>query len=123
MTPDEIAAALFAAVEAGDTAAVRDLYSPDVVIWHNTDGLEQTRDDNLRTLAWMAANLPGCRYTKVRRSTTVDGFVQQHVLVARNRAAETVEVAACIVATVADGVITRLDEYLDSAAVTRMMAR
>jgi ketosteroid isomerase-like protein len=120
---DEIAERLFAAIESGDIEAVRGLYSPDVIIWHNTDGAEQTRDDNVRTLAWMAANLPGCRYTQVRRSLTVDGFVQQHVLVARNRAGEIVEVPACIVATVTDGVISRLDEYLDSAAITRMMAK
>lgn len=120
---EQIAAALFAAIEAGDIAAVRDLYSPDVVIWHNTDGVEQSRDDNLRTLAWMAANLPGCRYTDVRRAATEDGFVQQHLLVATNRAGEAVEVPACIVTKIADGVITRLDEYIDSAAVARMMQK
>jgi ketosteroid isomerase-like protein len=113
----------FAAIEAGDIAAVRDLYAPDAEIWHNTDGVVQGPDDNARTLSWIAANLRDVSYTEVRRSATDDGFVQQHVLVATNRAGDRVEVPACIVTRIADGRITRLDEYLDSAAVGAITAR
>ena len=81
----------------------------------------KSRDDNLATLAWVTRNLPGLSYTEIRRSATDDGFVQRHVLVATNRAGRRVEVPACIVATVHDGRITRLDEYLDSAAVAAMV--
>ena len=123
MTTDEIASRLFAAIEAGDADTVRSLYSPDVEIWHNTDELVQGRDDNLSTLGWLAANLPGLEYTDIRRAETADGFVQQHVLRATNRAGEEIGVPACLVVTIADGVITRLDEYLDSAAVTRLLAK
>jgi ketosteroid isomerase-like protein len=49
--PLEVAARLFAAIEAGDIDAVRELYHPDVEVWHNTDGLAQSRDANLATLA------------------------------------------------------------------------
>jgi uncharacterized protein len=62
-------------------------------------------------------NLPGLKYTEIQRSAIDDGFVQRHVLVVTNRAGRRVEVPACIVATVHEGHITRLDEYLDSAAV------
>lgn len=31
----------FSAIEAGDMDTVRDVYHPDVVIWHNTDGVDQ----------------------------------------------------------------------------------
>ena len=103
---------------------LRELYDPDVEIWHNTDGVVQRRDDNLATLAWMGRNLPDLRYTEVRRSATADGFVQQHVLVATNRAGRRIEVPACIVTTVGDdGRITRLDEYLDSAAVAAILEK
>jgi ketosteroid isomerase-like protein len=118
-----IADRFFAAIEAGDIAAVRDIYAPDAEIWHNTDGLVQSPDDNARTLGWIAANLRDVSYTKVKRSATDDGFVQQHVLVATNRAGARIEVPACIVTTVRDGRITRLDEYLDSASVAAIMAR
>ncbi|HEU4841934.1 MAG TPA: nuclear transport factor 2 family protein [Ilumatobacteraceae bacterium] len=119
----ELADRFFAAIEAGDIAAVRDIYAPDAEIWHNTDGLVQSPDDNARTLGWIAANLRDVTYTKVKRSATDDGFVQQHVLVATNRAGARIEVPACIVTTVRDGRITRLDEYLDSASVAAIMAR
>ena len=119
----ELADRFFAAIEAGDIATVREVYAPDAEIWHNTDGLVQSPDDNARTLGWIAANLRDVSYTKVKRSATEDGFVQQHVLVATNRAGARIEVPACIVTTVRDGRITRLDEYLDSASVAAIMAR
>ena len=120
---NELADRFFAALEAGDIAAVREVYAPDAEIWHNTDGLVQSPDDNARTLGWITTNLRDVSYTKVKRSATEDGFVQQHVLVATNRAGARIEVPACIVTTVRDGRITRLDEYLDSACVTAIMAR
>jgi uncharacterized protein len=118
-----VADRLFAAIEAGDVGAVREAYDPAVEVRHNTDRAVQGRDENLATLSWVVRNLPGLRYTDVRRSATDDGFVQRHVLVATNRAGRRIEVPACIVATVRDGRITRLDEYLDSAAVTAMMEK
>jgi ketosteroid isomerase-like protein len=118
-----VADRLFAAIEAGDVDAVRGLYDPAVEVWHNTDRAGQGREANLATLDWVVRNLKGLRYTDVRRSATDDGFVQRHVLVATNRAGRRVEVPACIVATVREGRITRLDEYLDSAAVTAMMEK
>ena len=99
------------------------MYAPDAEIWHNTDGLVQDPDDNARTLAWITTNLRDVAYTKVKRSATADGFVQQHVLVATNRAGDRVEVPACIVTVITDGLIARLDEYIDSAAIPAIMAR
>jgi uncharacterized protein len=119
--PLEIADRLFTAIEAGDIDAVTAVYDPAIEVWHNTDGAVQRRDENLATLAWVVRNLAGLRYTDVRRSRTDDGFVQRHVLVATNRAGRRVEVPACIVATARDGRITRLDEYLDSAAIAALM--
>jgi ketosteroid isomerase-like protein len=119
----DVAARLFTAIEAGDVRAVGELYAPDVEIWHNTDGMAQGRDANLATLRWLTTHLPDARYTRVRRCATADGFVQQHVFVATNHAGQRVEVPACIVATVHDGRITRLDEYLDSTHVDALTAR
>jgi ketosteroid isomerase-like protein len=39
--PLEVADRLFAAIEAGDIDAVRELYHPDIAVWHNTGGLAQ----------------------------------------------------------------------------------
>jgi ketosteroid isomerase-like protein len=119
----DLAERFFTVIEAGDIDAVREIYAPDAEIWHNTDLLVQSPDDNARTLGWITTNLRDVRYTEVRRSATDDGFVQQHVLVATNRAGQRVEVPACIVTTIRNGRVTRLDEYLDSAAVAAIMAR
>jgi len=107
----------FAAIERGDIDAVRDFYAPDAVIWHNHDDVEQSRDENLRTLAWAVVHIDGMRYEEVRRSVTDTGFVQQHVVRGRNAVGVDVVMPACLVVTVAAGLITRLDEYLDSRHV------
>ena len=111
----DLAARLFAAIEAGDVDGVAALYAPDVVVWHNDDGRSQSGAENLRVLAWLVTHCSDVRYVDVRRSATATGFVQQHVLRATGPSGEAVEVPACIVGTCAEGRITRIDEYLDSA--------
>lgn len=111
----DVAERLFAAIGHGDIDAVRACYADDIVVWHNNDGVEQTRDQNLRTLAWVIKNVSGRRYEEIRRQPTPTGFVQQHVLRGTAPNGKSLELPACIVCTVAEGKITRLDEYLDSA--------
>lgn len=119
----DIAERLFAAIEAGDLDAVRDLYAPDAVIWHNTDEAEQTVEQNLRVLGWVVDHLADRRYEEVRRSPTPTGFVQQHVLRCTRGDGTRVEVPACLVVTCAGGRIVRLEEYLDSAHVGRLTSK
>ena len=110
----EVADRLFRAIEAGDLAAIGSIYTPSTVVWHNNDQKEQTVEENLKVLGWVIANLKNLKYTEVKRQATATGFVQQHVL--RGRFAKRdVAIPACIVATVEDNHITRIDEYLDSA--------
>ncbi len=111
----DVADRLFSAIGRGDIDAVRDCYADGVVIWHNNDGIEQSRDQNLRTLAWVIKNVAGRRYDEIRRQPTPTGFVQQHVMRGTTQSGRALELPACIVCTVVDGKITRLDEYLDSA--------
>ncbi len=112
----------FAAIEAGDLDAVGGIYADETVIWHNHDGVEQDKAANLRTLAWLSRTIGDVRYEEVRRIATADGFVQQHVLRGTNRSGEEVELPACMVVTVADGRITRLEEYFDSRHAERFRA-
>ena len=115
-----IAARLFAAVTAGDVEAVRAIYAPEAVIWHNNDGIEQGVEQNLAVLGWIAGNVKDFRYEGARCQPTPSGFVEQHI--ARGTAPDGTEFAfpACVVCTVAGGRITRLDEYLDSAQVAAL---
>src|SRR5438552_666098 len=93
----ELADRFFAAISAGDAAAVRDMYDPSALVWHNNDGVEQGVEQNLAVLGWCMTNIDGMRYEEVRRHETPTGYVQQHVLrgTAPNGAA--LEVPACLV--------------------------
>ena len=112
--------AIFGAIERGDVEGVRAVYAPGAVIWHNFDEVEQGVDDNLRILGWMANAFAERRYEVVFRKEWDDGFVQQHVLHLTKKDGTTISLPACIVAKVADGKITRIDEYLDSAQAARL---
>jgi ketosteroid isomerase-like protein len=106
---------LFSAIMRGDIEAVRGIYAPDAVIWHNDDKTAQAPEQNLRVLGWVTRNVKDLRYEEIRRHETPAGFVQQHVLRGIAPNGTPIEVPACIVCEVRDGRITRLDEYLDSA--------
>lgn len=111
----ELAERFLAGVQAGDQEAVLACYASDAVIWHNFDGVEQTVDQNMRSLRWFARTLPDRRYRVLRREAIKDGFMQQHVLEAVLPDGTAWAMPACVVASVKDGRIVRLDEYLDSA--------
>ncbi len=122
MTRDEIghlARGFFDAIEAGDIGKVRDTYADDAAIWHNFDGKESTRDENLATLDGFIKAVPSRRYTQRRLDVFDGGFVQRHVLVGRLANGKEVSLAACVVCAVKDGQISRLDEYFDSAALAK----
>lgn len=118
----DVADALMDAIERGDIDGVAALYAPDVEVWHNTDGVAQDRDANLRTLGWVVRNLHDRRYEEIRRHRTDAGFVQQHVLRATTASGTQVAVPACLVVTVDGDLITRIDEYLDSAQVEQFLS-
>jgi ketosteroid isomerase-like protein len=120
MTPvaiETLARRFFDAIEAGDVGAVGACYADDAVIWHNTDGLANTKAENVATLANFIRFIPERRYLDRRLTAFPGGFVQQHRLEGKRRDGKVVELTACIVCSVAGGVITRLDEYFDAAQV------
>lgn len=117
MTPLEFAEHFVTALQRGDTEVVRACYAPDAKLWHNTDGIEQTVDQNMKVLAWFQAKLKGLHYRIVRREALADGFLQQHVLEAELPDGQPFRLHACVVVKLENGLIARLDEYLDSAEV------
>lgn len=120
MSPDEIEALgrrFFDAIEAGDIDAVGACYADGAVIWHNTDGIESSKAENLGVLSNFVRYIPERRYEDRRLTAFPGGFVQQHRLVGKRRDGRVVEMTACIVCAVAGGAITRLDEYFDAAQV------
>jgi ketosteroid isomerase-like protein len=115
---DEIlafAARFSAALETGDREAVRAFYAPDARIWHNTDGIEQTVDQNLKLFGWFVRTMTSRRYRVLRRVALEDGFLQMHVLEVTRQDGHSFKLDACAVVRMAGGLIARIDEYIDSA--------
>jgi ketosteroid isomerase-like protein len=116
------AKAFFDAIEAGDIETVRASYAPGVAIWHNTDELENTRDENLAVLAGLVNRTKSRHYEKRRVNVFPGGFVQQHELRIIRPDGVELTLPACIICKVEGGVIIRLDEYFDSARVEQLRA-
>jgi ketosteroid isomerase-like protein len=119
---DRIASDFFAAIERGDLDAVRELYSPDVQIWHNVTGKTQTRDENLALLRFFTGRVSERRYEVLAREFFPGGFVQRHVLHGKLGSGALVAAPVCLVVYLSKGKIVRLFEYLDPASVRAAFA-
>lgn len=112
----ELARRLFAAIERNDAAAIREIYAEDAEIHSNiADGAAGPAGVVVAAGAIIAA-VPDFAYEELSCAPTPSGFVRQHLL--RGTAADGAgfAIAACCVGVVADGRVTRLDEYVDAAA-------
>jgi hypothetical protein len=120
MTRDEtlaLANRFMSAVKIGDGDALRSVYAEYAGIWHTFDCLTQTREQNIHTLTWLFRHVRNIRYDDIRVSVTEDGFVQQHVM----RADEPKFTSpAMLRAWCENGVIVRIEEYLDSAPIASL---
>ena len=108
-----LAERLIDAITAGNVEAIREIYAPDTTIWHNHDGVAQSVEENLAVLRWVVGRVRDLRYDEIRRRSTTDGFVQQHVLRGTAPSGHALAIAACLIGTVREGRIVRLEEYLD----------
>ncbi len=112
-----LAKRFFDGLEAGNIGILREVYAPEVGIWHNTDNLVQTLAENEATLTGFISRISERKYDERQVHAFPGGFVQQHVLRGTRKDGERVSLHAVIICQVKDGRITRLDEYFDSAAV------
>jgi ketosteroid isomerase-like protein len=120
---ETLAAAFIAAIEQGNIPRLHELCSKDVVIWHNDDNREVDLDHVARILSWLSTNVRDLRYADVRRRAFAGGYVQQHVLTGIAPSGAELHLPACLVMQVSNGLITRIEEYLDSAGVTVLQTR
>jgi ketosteroid isomerase-like protein len=114
---DTIASDFFAAIERGDLAAIRELYSPEAEIWHNVTATSQTREENLTLLRYFTGRVSELRYQVVAREFFPGGFVQRHVLHGKLESGDLIAAPVCLVVYISGGKIERLFEYLDPASV------
>lgn len=114
-SPDEVADALIRAVTHGDLELAAELYADDATLWQNTTGATSTKAQALKTIGWLSKTLQNIEYRDVRRRVWEGGFVQEHQLRGGTASGDTLSVDACMVATLRDGQIVALHEYMDSA--------
>ncbi|GGA37203.1 nuclear transport factor 2 family protein [Sphingomonas psychrolutea] len=116
MTDTNIIDRMYTGLVSGDVEAARDCYTPDAVIWHGFDRITMTRDAAAESWTAMCAQFPERRLSDVRRQPTPTGFVQQHVWQMLTKEGKWMNWPVCLVVEVRDGLMIRLDEYLDRAA-------
>ena len=105
MTETEIldfANRFIAAIQLSDIDTVRASYAPDAKIWHNHDGIEQTVDQNMKSLGWFMRKIPDRHYRVLRVEALKDGYVQQHVLEATLPDGTSWAMPACVVIKMED---------------------
>ncbi len=116
----EVAARLFENIEAKRVDAVAALYADDIAVWHNFSNAEQSKADNLKTLDGLARSVESLRYEVLERVLLGDRVMQRHNLRCRTSSGSEVVIPACIFITVQDGLIRRIDEYLDTGQANRL---
>ena len=115
--------AMVKAIEANDADAVRNGFSEDAVIWHNTSQVEQNREEIVAAVRGLHANFTDVVYDVRQVLATTEGAVGQFVLRATAADGERIAMHAAMIMAIDDaGLVTRVDEYLDSAESVRRKA-
>jgi ketosteroid isomerase-like protein len=114
-THDEMAAAFAGALEGRDPDGFVALLAPGATVWHNHDRKEVDARENMALVATLAQIVDGLKTEQVFLSPTDTGFVLQFVMRGTVRSnGNDFEMQNCIVVTTnGDGLISRLDEYVD----------
>ena len=112
---DELADAIFGAIERGDAEMLSSLWADDIEVWHNNDGVVQTKEQNLAVLEWMSKGTASVEYIDIVRDLTATGFAQRHTLRLTFDGGRTADLAVAIFVAISNGQVTRIDEYFDGS--------
>jgi ketosteroid isomerase-like protein len=120
-TPAELAHQFVDAIMNVDVDGLRACLAPDARFWVNIGPREFSIDERLAVLDLERQNLAEHEAQDTRVTPTERGFVAQLVSVGTTTAGDALRVDVCLVATVTDGLITRVDEYADSQAAKPLL--
>lgn len=93
---------------------VEQLYAPDCIIWHNCFRRETTGAENVAKLPASYGGQRRRTYNDRRINTFHDGFVIQYTLNGVHHNGHRGALSVCIVARCRNGLISRIDEYIDT---------
>ena len=115
---DDIAERLFAFFVAWDLDAVANMLAPQATITQN--GRTTPAVEALAAIGALRSVIGDHRYVDVRRTFGERTVVEEHRVVSTTPAGVAVDLSACVVIRVDDsGMITSLDEYVDTAPLLR----
>ena len=104
----------------GRTDPIIDCFAPGAVVWHNFDEVELDKATFRQSLDQLFELMPQRAFTITGRYGSGDGIVWQYLFEGRNSAGAAVRISGCWVFKLKDGLIRRLDEYVDSAQIARI---
>ncbi|MGA0237763.1 MAG: nuclear transport factor 2 family protein [Acidimicrobiales bacterium] len=121
MAVPDVAHRFLAALNHGDVEAARGCYHPDADIWHDFDGVTQTVDQNMALMAAMGRRALHREYVIRRLEPIEGGYLQQHTLKITTLAGQDLVAEAIALVQVGDdGLIHRLDEWINPASLTAL---
>src|SRR4051794_39014833 len=108
-------------LERGDPDALVERLAPGAVLWHNSDHRDMDAVAGVQAITGLHALVDDLRVDVVARAELPDGFVLRYVLRGEVKAAATPFAAhQCVVVRVVDGLITRIDEYVDPTMLAQL---
>lgn len=105
-----------------DAEIISEIYHEDAETWHNYDRKNMSMEEISELVQVIFRSFENIGFTNIKRSITETGFVQQHDIVGTHVNGATLNVAACVVVTINDGKISRLEEYIDPAPVFSVLS-
>lgn len=114
--PDEaVIDRFYAGLASGDLDEALACMTPDACVWHSFDGIAQDRAASLESWRGLIANFAERSFVDVRRHRIRGGFVQQQMMTVRTTQGAVLGWATCVIVWLQDGLIARIDEYIDRA--------
>lgn len=104
----------------GDVEQLLGCFAPGGRVWHNFDEIDLDASTLRESFAQLFEMLPERRFTITGRYAADNGCAWQFLFEGRNKAGAAIRIPGCWVFKLRDGLIARVEEYLDSAQVAKM---
>ena len=112
----------FAGLIARGEIAAEGLYAEGGLGWHNFDELWAPIEEAPQRMGAVRTVVPDFHAEDIVTHPWPGGFAVEYAFVGTSVRGQSVRIVGCIVATVADGRITRLKEYVDTAQAAPVLA-
>lgn len=105
----------YEALARGDVGALRASFAPGAIIWHSFDGIAQDVDTAIKALEGLIAHSAKRGFEDVRQEPISGGLLRRQLFVLTLPDGVRKAWPVCLIIRIEDGLITRMDEYMDRA--------